>query len=223
MKLQKIGAIGSIGALILVIIMLTGVFFLFPRFGIVDSSVWYDAPKVLEAMSGSFTSFFVMSLTLILVSITFLLIVLGIKERMQESAPILIKLCIIAVAVTCALWTAAGSIGIFGWSFIAHTKDISSLNTANAIYYSFVFAGDSAAGWVLLLIGLAGLKTGSLPKTLSYLSIIKAIIMIIEIVFQPFITSIIGMLLGIPFYPWLAIVLFRNKSYLRETNGNKIS
>lgn len=212
MKLQKIGGIGSIGTAILIVIMLVIILLVFPRLGLMGPSAWYDTTKCLDAMSVSSISFFIFSLVLILFSITYIFIVLGLKERMQDSAPNFMQVVIIAVSVTCALWLAAGSIGIFGWPSIVHAKDISALSTANAMYFSLCFAGDSAAGWVLLLIGLAALKTRSLPKILSYFAVLKAIVMILEVAVQPFTLSVIGLLLGIVFYPWLGIVLLRSKN-----------
>jgi len=212
MKLQKSGVIGSIGMAILVVIIMVIVFFIFPRHGLREPSDWYNTSNVLNAMSVSPDSFFVLSLTSILSSIAFILIVIGIKERITNSEQNLIQVMTIAVSVTSALWFAAGAIGIIGWPWIVHVKDLSALGVMNAIYYSLVFCGDSAAGWVVLIIGWSGIKTKSLPKALSYFAIFKAIIMILEVTFQPFITSVIGMSLGIIFFPWLAITLSRSKN-----------
>ena len=211
MKLQKIAGISSIATSIIVLINILLVGLELPRLGIVHPSIWNNTAKVLEAMSLSPISFFGLSFIEILFGIAYIFIVMGIKERMQDSAPNFIQVIIIATAVTCALWTAAGSIGIYGWPSIVHTKNTSALNIAIVMFYSLLFAGDSAAGWVLLLIGWAGLKTGGLPKAVCYLTLLKAIQMIFEIVAQPWLLAGMGLLLGVIFYPWLGIVLLRSK------------
>jgi hypothetical protein len=71
-------------------------------------------------------------------------------------------------------------------------------------------AGDSAWGWVLLLIGWAALRTKGLPRILSYFFVLRGVVMILEFAVQPLI--IIALLLGIVFWPWLGIVLLRSKS-----------
>lgn len=210
MKLQKIAGIASLLNTILIVIFLVILLLVFPRLGLVGA--WDDTAKVLDAMNTSPISFFTLSLGVIFCCIPFVFIVLGIKERMQDSASNLMQVLIVAVSANCALWFAAGSIGIFAWPSIVHNGDLSASSIANAMNQSLIFAGDSAAGWVILLIGWAGLKTGRLPKALSYLAVVKAIFMILEIAVAPFTTSIIGLLLGIPFYPWLGIVLLRTKN-----------
>ena len=212
MKMQKIGGIASIGATILVVILLVFIFIVFPRLGLVGPNDWSDPVKCLDAMSASPISFSIFSLVMILCGIAYILIVLAFKERMQDNAPNLMQVAFIAVSVACALWLASGSIGIFGWPKILTAKDISALIVANAVYFSLSFAGDSAAGWVLLLLGWAALKTRGLPKILSYFFVLKGIVMILEIAGQPFELVLIGILLGLVFYPWLGIVLFRSKN-----------
>ena len=212
MKLQKIGGIGSIGTAILVVIMLVIMLIVSPRLGLVGPSDWLDPVKSLDARSASPISFFILNLATLLCSIAYILIVLALRERMQASVPNLMRVVVIAVSVTCALWLASGSIGIFGMPSIVLAEDASAFRAANAMYFSLGFAGDSAAGWVLLLIGWAALKTRGLPRILSYLSVLKAIVMILEVAVQPFTLMLIGLLLGIVFYPWLGIVLLRSKS-----------
>jgi hypothetical protein len=208
MKLQKIGGIGSIGTAILVVIVLVIILIVFPSLGLGPKD-WNDPVKGLDAASASPITFFILNLVMILFSIAYILIVLALRERMQ-AAPNLMQVAVIALSINCALWFATGVIGIVGMPSIIPAKDISALRAANAIHLSLSTSGDCAAGWVLLLIGWAALRTRGLPRILSYFSVLKGVVMILEFVAQPL--MVVGLLLGIIFYPWLGIVLLRSKS-----------
>jgi len=209
MKLQNIGGISSIGTAILVVIVLVIILIMFPRLGVVGPSDWSDPVKSLDAASTSPITFFILNLVMILVSIAYILIVLALRERMQ-AAPNLMQIAVIALSINCALWFAYGVIGIVGMPSIVSAKDISALRAANAIHFGLSTSGDCAAGWVLLLIGWAALRTRGLPRILSYFSMLKGVVMILEFAAQPL--MLVGLLLGIIFYPWLGIVLLRSKS-----------
>lgn len=100
--------------------------------------------------------------------------------------------------------------GIVGMPSIVSAKDASAFRAVMAMSLGLSTAGDTALGWALLLIGWAALKTKGLPRILSYFSVLKGVVMILEFAVQPL--MIVGLLLGIVFYPWLGIVLLRSKS-----------
>jgi hypothetical protein len=171
MNLQKIGGICSIATTALLIkdgIITT---YIYPRLGLIGAPP-YDAAKMIDAINISATSFFLNYLTGILNSITYVLIVLGLKERMQDKARNLFQVTIIALTTTCALWFASSSIGIFDLPSIAHVKDISAFRSAYALRNCLSLAGDSAAGWMFLLTGIAAVRTKMLPKILGYLILV---------------------------------------------------
>jgi hypothetical protein len=147
---------------------------------------------------------------LMLWSIAFILIVLALRERMQASAPNLMRIAVIGVSITSALSLAAGLIGIVGMPSIVSAKDASAFRAVMAMFFGLITAADHALGWALLLSGWAALKTARLPKILSYVLVIKGVVMILEFTAQPL--MLVGMLLGIVFWPWLGIVLLRSKS-----------
>ena len=210
MKLQKIGGFGSIVTAILLIIALVIMLFVFPRLGLVGPSDWFDPVKGLDAANASPITFFLFSLVNILWSIAVILIVLALRERMQAGAPNLMRIAVIGVSIACALWLSGGLMGIVGMPSIVSAKDVSAYRAATAVLFSLVSSGDHAMGWALLLIGWAALRTGGLPRILSYISALKGIFMILQFVAQPLMVA--EMLLGIVFYPWLGIVLLRSKS-----------
>jgi hypothetical protein len=211
MKLQKIGGIGSIGTAILIVIILVIITIVFPNLGLVGPSDWSDPVKNFDAMSASPITFFIFNLDFILFSIASILVVLALRERMQASAPNLMRLAIIGVSISCGLWLATGIIGIVGMPSIVSAKDISAFRSVSAVHYGMGgAAGYFAYGWTLLLIGWAALKTKCLPKILSYLFMLAGVVNIFEFVVQPLI--FVAILFGIVWGLWLGIVLLRSKT-----------
>jgi len=210
MKLQKIGGYGSIGNAILLVIALVIIFIVAPRLGLVGQSDWNDPVKNLDAMSTSPITFFILDLETILCSIAYILIVLALRERMQASAPNLIRIAVIAVSITCALWLATGLIGIVSMPSIVSAKDASAFRAVKAMHFGLGTAGYFGLGWTLLLIGWAALKTRGLPRILSYLSVLAGIVGILEFAVQPL--MFVALLLGIVWGLWLGVVLLQSKS-----------
>jgi hypothetical protein len=210
MKLQKIGGFGSIASALLSAIFLVFLLFLLPRLGLVGPSDWIDPVKCIAAGSASPITFFLLNLEYIFWSIAFILIVLALRERMQTSAPNLMRIALIGVSISCALWLAAGLINIVGMPSIVSAKDASAYRAVWGVYFGLSIAGDHALGWVLLLIGWAALKTRGLPRILSYLSVLLGIIGILEFAVQPF--MFVFLFLGIVWGLWLGVVLLRSKA-----------
>jgi hypothetical protein len=210
MKLQKIGGVGSIGFACLCAIYLVFFFLVFPSLGLVGPNDWIDPVKGIAAASASAITFFLFNLESILISIAFILIVLALLERMQASAPNLMRIVVIGVSILCALWLASGLIGIIGMPSIVSVKDASAFRAVNGVGLGLSMAGDHALGWVLLLIGWAALKARGLPRILSYLLMLCGILGILEFAVQPF--MFVGLFLSIVWGVWLGIVLLRSKS-----------
>ena len=210
MKLQKIGGYASIVNAFLCAIGLVFLLLVFPRLGLVGPSDWIDPVKGIAASSASPITFFLFNLEYILFSIAFILIILALGERMQASEPNLMRIAVIGVSIVCAVWLAAGLIGIASMPSIVSAKDASAFRAVNGVYLGLSFAGDHAWGWVLLLIGWAALKTRGLPRTLSYFSVLSGIVGIFEFVVMPL--MFVYLLLGIIWGVWLGVVLLRSKA-----------
>jgi len=210
MKLQKIGGVGSIGLACLCAIYLVFFFLVFPSLGLVGPNDWIDPVKGIAAGSASPISFFLFNLESILFSIAFVLIVLALLERMQASAPNLMRIVVIGVSIACALWLAAALIDIVAKPSIISAKDASAFRVAMGVVLGLYIAGDHALGWVLLLIAWAALKTRGLPRILSYLLVLSGILGILEFAAQPLMFVLI--LMGIIWGPWLGVVLLRSKA-----------
>ena len=210
MKLQKIGGFGSIGSALIGIMALVIVGFVFPRLGLVGPSDRMDPIKGIAAESASPITFYLFNLDLILWGIAFIVIILALRERMQANAPNLMRIAVIGVLTTYVLMLAAGLIGIVGMPPIITAKDASAYRAFMAVYFGLIIAGDHAAGWAILLIGWAAVKTRSLPRILSYLSVLVGIVFILDFAAKPLMP--LGLLLSIVWGVWLGAVLLRSKT-----------
>ncbi len=210
MKLQKIGGFASIasaliGAMAMVIIALV-----FPRLGLVGPADRMDPIKGINAESASPLTFVLFNLDLILWGMAFVLIILALRERMQASAPNLMRLAVIGVSTTYAIMLVAGLIGILGMPSIITAKDASAYRAFMGIYFALMVVGDQAAGWAVLLSGWAALKTRSLSRILGYFSVLVGIVFIIELAAKPLMP--VGLILSIIWGLWLGVVLLRSKT-----------
>jgi hypothetical protein len=205
MKLQKVGGYASIGNAVLLVIVLVIMLVVFPRLGLTGLNDSLDPAKSFKAMNASPAAFYILDVELILFGIASMLMVLALRERMQIGAPNLMRIAVIGVSITAALWLAQGLIGMAGMPSIASAKDASAFRAVMAIFSGLGVAADSALGWALLLIGCAALRTGGLPRPLGYFAVLKGIVMIFEFAAQPL--MLVGGVLGIIFYPWLGILL----------------
>jgi len=210
MKLQKIGGVGSIGFACLCVIYLVFFLLVFPRLGFVGPSDWIDPVKSNAAWNTSPITFILINLESILLSIALILIALALRERMQAGVPNLMRMVVIGVSIACVLWLASALIDITGNPLIVSAQDVSAKRAVIAMYFGLIFAGDHAWGWVLLLIGWAALKTKSLPRILSYLSLLGGILGILEFAVQPL--MFVFIFLGIVWGVWLGVVLLRSKA-----------
>jgi hypothetical protein len=210
MKLQKIGGVGSIVHAFLCAISLVILLLVFPRLGLVGLSDLSDPVKGIAASNASPITFYISNLELVVWSIAAILVALALRERMQASAPNLMRIVVIGVSISCALWLAYGLIGIVGMPSIVSAKDASAYRAVVAVLSGLLFAGDHALGWALLLIGWAAVKTKRLSKILSYLIMLVGIVIILEFAVQPFL--FVGLFLGIVWGLWLGIVLLRSRS-----------
>jgi hypothetical protein len=209
MKLQKIGGYGSLGSVLVTAIFLAIVLLVFPRLGLVGPSDRMDPIKGIDAGSASPLPFFLLNLDFILWAMSIIPISLALRERMQSGAPNLMGLAVIGVSIAYAFLFASGIIGIVGMPSIISAKDAAAYRSFIGVYFGLVIAGDHAVGWSLLLIGWAALKTKSLPRILSYLSILIGIIMILEFVVLPF--MMLSLFLWVIWSFWLGVVLLRGK------------
>ena len=210
MKLGRIGGFASIGSALIGVMALVIVGLVFPRLGLVGPSDRMDPSKGISAETASPITFLLFNLDLIVWGIAFVLIILALRERMQANAPTLLRLALIGVSSTFAIMLAAGLVGIAGIPPIVAVKDASAYRALVGVWLGLVVAGDHAAGWAMLLIGWAALKTSTLPRVLSYLSVLGGIVFIIEFAAKPLMP--VSLFLSVIWGVWLGAVLLRSKT-----------
>ena len=217
MKLQKLGGYAALGVgLILVIMVIRGIVLSLSKSGIVTLN---DPVKQLDAIgTASPIAAFAEYALMLFVVIGVVAFVLALRERMQASAPNLMRAVVIAASIACALWIAYGLVGIVGVPSIADAKDYSAYRAVAAIMSGLSLGGDGALGWALLFVGGIALRNKGLPRILSCLCVIKGAVMILEFGKMPIVIA--GVLLGIVVYPWLGIVLLRSTGSSETPSGS---
>ena len=210
MKLQKIGGVASIGNACVAAMFLFIAAVVFPRLGLMAPQDWMDAAKAAQAATASPLTFFLLDIVgSILFAIAFLLIMLALRERMQADAPILTQMALVVTPIACALWLAAGLV-VHMMRAVVGPGDTSFYKAAMGIYWGLTDSGDHAAGWALLLMGWAALRTAKLPRILGYLIVLVGVVTILD--FLSMALGMVSLALMVIMPVWLGIVLLRTKN-----------
>lgn len=209
MKIEKIGGIASIVEVFLTVFFMVSIFILFPRLGLDSPSAFYDPVKNMAAWEASPITFYLRGLGFLLLGVTFVILVLALRNRLLNSAPILMEISVIGASVMAALYLPTGIIEFISKEQIALTKDISAFSAMVFTATSLSVAGEFAFGCVVLLIGSAGIKTSKLSRMLSWLLIIEGICFILSFAVNAL--GILGCFLLIITNLWLGIILISDR------------
>jgi hypothetical protein len=215
MNIQRIGGIGSLVAALLFFFAIAAFFLLFPRFGHIGLKDWGDLVKVMAGQALSPGTFLLYNMHLFFWVICFVPLMLALRERLEPGALNLMQIALIGTSISSALWLAAGTIGIKAGFSIANANDISAFRSYLGIYGGLLLAGDFVFGWIILMVGCAGLNTAKLPRILSWLLIVEGIIFIGNLTQD--LSTLVGTVLGIITQIWLGIVLLTEKSDVGKT------
>jgi hypothetical protein len=134
---------------------------------------------------------------------------LALRDRLEAGALNLMKIALIGTSIASALWLAAGTIGIKVGFSIANANDISAFRSYFGIWLGLSLAGDFVFGWIILMVGCAGLKTSKLPRILGWLLTVEGIFFIGNLIQG--LSGLVGTVLGIITQIWLGIVLLAEK------------
>jgi hypothetical protein len=211
MKLQKLGGYASI---VLACLNIAMVGILVNLFSEIAGSDVYDPAKMMDIYHASTVSFWIYYVLSIFTGIFTLLVAVALQERMQATAPNLMRLGVIAVSIFFAFALSAEMSGIYRNTIVAQTNDPSSFRVFLVLHEYLYFAGISALGWGFLLIGCAALRTGALPKMLGYMILIYGIFSISQFAFSISQIAIglgIWFLAGLITFVWLGLTLLRNE------------
>jgi hypothetical protein len=201
MGIQKIGGYGSlINALLMVLFLLVAF----------QPNDFYDPARGFETISAGYHIFYILYFGLVLSGICYIPMVLALRERMKNSMPNIMGTAIIGVSIACTLWFAAALVGCLGMPLIVSAKDASAYTAVGTVILSVASGGDCTVGFILLLVGCAALKIKTFSRILCYVFILKGLVMILSISIEPLV--IVGIILGLLFYPWLGIVLLKSEA-----------
>lgn len=210
MNFEKIGGIASIVEVFLWIFLMVAISILFPRLGLVNSYDWADPIKNIAAWKASPNTFNFFHADIVLWGLTFVVLVPSLRSRLWDGAPNLMMLSIIGATIAASLWITSGALGIIGKEPIVNANDVSAFMVITVATHSLTNAADFVFGWVLLFIGVAGIKTSKLSQILSWVLIIEGICWILCYAIDPL--GLLGFILGIVSNVWLGIILLGSKT-----------
>ena len=204
MKLQKLGgyaAFASICAYLAVVLIFT---LTLDHFGYLN-----DPVKMMEAISAAPGNFYAGYLLMVVSYIFSLILVLALHERMQSSAPYLIRLLVIAAAAATVMQIAETVLIIRQAATIAQTQDISAWKVFTAITDGLHFTAGHLCAWTVLLSGCAIIRTRTLSRTLGWLLLITGILWLPRFAVPQL--GLIPALLSCVGGVWTGIALLRQK------------
>lgn len=209
-NIQKVGAFASLGFGISFIALLS-LLIMISNQGYTPGSGSNPAKALEFAASSSIPSIIYLLYALFAILIT--LIILTIADRLKADAPTQMRLATIAASTTSVLFLVYAMLGYIGEpTLIAIYRQDAALGASayiatrvvsNALNTGAIFA----SGWAVLLIGLAALRTGKLPKLLATLLMLAGLLSVLAFLIPIF--ALLAPLLYILWSIWLGIVLFQ--------------
>lgn len=141
----------------------------------------------------------------VLFSLTIVVVILALYERLQARAPNRLRLAVAAAVVASGLFLATSMVGIVGGPLLAQNPAAGA--TLGALNQGLLDAARFAAGWSALLWGWAVVTEGGLPRALGYWMLLNGVIAILVFAVPPF--QLVGLAVGLIWSVWLGIALLR--------------
>jgi hypothetical protein len=203
-------------------VVVIGPDFVFPAMGLPRPSRAPADPAVQLATLGHPANY-VADLAGLLLSASFILLTVGLHDRLKETAPNLSRLALIAAVI-------GGVVGMVGMMAISYSRSTVSaiedpaiahaaMTTTHAIGIGIALVGFMFVGGAFLGSGWAALGGGGLPQLLGWLLVAEGVIFILYSLIAPFspgFGGFGGLLLGIAAplvtlvgVSWLGVVLWR--------------
>jgi hypothetical protein len=222
MNIQKLGGYSAIASIGLLIILILIVLPLVQRYGLNQPGAGLDPAKVAAAYSGSTTPIRVGSILNIVLDILGLFIALALSARMNAKAPNLTRLLVIAASASCILTIVSEMISGSIFASMAKAADLSLYKPILLLQNGLSTASTNLGGWVLLLMGLAGIATRALPRLMAYIFLVLGMLRVISFAL-PSSTGTVGIVTLILIVAvwaiatiWLGIVLLRTQEPVPE-------
>jgi hypothetical protein len=141
------------------------------------------------------------------------LLTVGLHARIREGTPVLAQLAMLAGSAAAALFIASGMIGlrilaVAEQTFAANRAEAETTILLRTVTIAVFDAAIFAGGWFLLLTSIAGLRTNTLPRSVTLPGVALGALFAVEFVTpEPF--DLAAPLLAIAWTLWAAIVLWR--------------
>lgn len=223
MDVQRWGGLGAFAMVSLFLfVVVIGPDLLFPAMGLPRPSRTPADPATRLATIRHPANY-ISDLAAFLLFASFILVMAGLHDRLQVSAPTLSRLALVAALV-------AGVLGMVGMMVTANSRSAvaaiedpaiahAALTTTQAVGIGIALVGLMFAGWAFLLGGWAALQGGGLPQPLGWLLLAEGVIFVLYPLIAPSSPSFggfAGFLLGgaaplvtLVGVVWLGIVLWR--------------
>lgn len=222
MTLERWGSVGAFAMVFLFLfVVVIGPDFVFPAMGLPRPSRTPADPAIRLATHGhpaNSTADFAG----LLLSASFILVTVGLHDRLKASAPSLSRLALIAAVI-------GGVLGMVGMMVISYSRSAVSaiedpaiayaaMTTTQSIGIGIALVGFMFVGGAFLLSGWAALEGGGLPQTLGWLLVAEGAIFVLYSLIAPLspgFGGFAGLVLGVaaPLVTlvgviWLGIVLW---------------
>ncbi len=223
MDVQRWGGLGAFAMVFLFLfVVVIGPDILFPLMGLPRPSRAAADPAARLA-TVEHPANYVADVAAYLLFVAFVVMTVGLHDRLQKTAPNLARLALIAGFV-------AGVLGMAGMMVVSNSRAVvaaieeraiaqAAMTTAQTVGVGIALAGLMFAGWAFLLNAWAALQGGGLPQALGWLLFAEGAIFVLYSLIAPFSPSFggfAGLLLGgaAPLVTligvvWLGIVLWR--------------
>jgi hypothetical protein len=145
-------------------------------------------------------------------AISLSLVVVGLYPRMIENSPALARLAAITGTGAIILFAASGKLGlrilqIAGEVFATDPSQAVTTILLRTVTVSLFETAIFAVGWYLLLLGLAGVQAGVLPRATALIGMALGVLYLIDPVL-PDTLQLVAPLASIPWALWLAFILY---------------
>jgi hypothetical protein len=221
--LERWSTLGAFAAVLLFLfVVVIGPDLLFPALGLPRPSRTPPGPEALLA-THDHPARYIADLATLLLSASFILVTVGLHNRLQATAPTLARHALVAGVIGGVV----GMVGVMVMSYsraaIAAIEDPAiahaALTTTQSTGIGIAVAGFMFVGVAFLLSGWAGVGGGGLPQALAWLLVVQGAIFILYSLLAPLspgFGGLAGLLLGAaaPLVTlvgliWLGIVLWR--------------
>jgi hypothetical protein len=144
------------------------------------------------------------------------MLVIGLYPRMRDTAPVLARLAVVAGTSAVILFLASGSLGlrilaIAEATFATNPNEAITTILLRTVTIALLEAATFAVGWYALLVNVAGVQTGCLPRPLSLIGIVLGVLHIVDM-FLPDTVRLVAPLASIGWAVWLAFTLWREQA-----------